>query len=392
MARILLVSWNYPPAIGGIESFVSDAVRMLSSRHEVTVLTRESRGSAPVPGVVRLPARTFGAFAPRAFVRTLRLLSSGAADLVVAGSGTAATVTAAAAALTRTPAAVCCMGLDIVYPNPLYQALLRPALRAHRAVVAISENTRALAIGRGVDPARTLLIPPGVSASLLDLIRDAPPPAVTRARHGLDGRPVLLSVGRLIPRKGLHRFVRTILPLVRREIPEALLLIAGDDTTTGLTHRQGERALVEAAVAELGLQGNVRFTGLVDAPELAALYRAADLFVFPAVEIPGDVEGFGIVTVEAAAAGIPAVVSGCGGIPDTVDDGVSGIVTAPGDDAAFAAGVVALLRDDDRRRAMGRAARDRALRLYAPEALTARWLELVDRILAPGHVDRVRRP
>ena len=384
MGRILLVSWNYPPAIGGIENLVAAAGQMLASRHEVTVLTRAFPGAAPEPGVERLAARSFPAFAIRALPRALGRCAGGGCDLLLAGSATAAPVTAIAAMLTRTPAAVYCHGLDLAYPNAGYQALLRGALRAHRVVAANSRNTAALAHSRGVDPARTLVIPPGASPAILAAIAAAPEPAATRERVGDGHRPWLLSVGRLVPRKGMLRFVRRTLPRILAQVPEALLLIAGDDTTTGLVHRAGERALVEAAVAALGLGGSVRFLGRLDDAELAATYRAADLFVLPAVDVTGDVEGFGMVTIEAAAAGIPAVVSGCGGIPDTVDDGVSGIVVPPGNDAAFAAAVVALLQDDGRRRAMGSAARDRTARLYSAEALTPRWLELADRALARG--------
>jgi len=384
VARILVVSWNYPPAVGGIESLVHDVSRALAARHEVTVLTRAIAGAPAMPGVERLGAGGLATFLPRAVTAAAAASRRRRADLVVAGSAVVSAASAAAALAGPARAVLVCHGLDLLYPNPLYRAMVRTTIRAHRAVVANSRHTRGLAVGLGADPSRVEVVPPGGSSDTIRRIGAAPPAEETKARLGVPGRPLLLSVGRVIPRKGLHRFVRDALPLVLREVPDALLVIAGDDAAAGLVHREGEVGLIRAAVAELGLGRSVLLAGRVGADELAALYRAADLFVFPGREVRGDVEGFGMVVIEAAAAGATAVVTDCGGIPDTVEDGVTGLVVPPGDPAAFARAVVALLRDPARRQALGRAAAARAAREFTAEALAGRWLGLVDRLLASG--------
>jgi phosphatidylinositol alpha-1,6-mannosyltransferase len=381
MARVLIVSWNYPPAVGGIDNLVADVARALGAVHDVTVATRRVPGAAADPRVVRM-GTGFGSFLPRALAYTLRSVASRTVDLLIAGSATSCSVTACAATLGRVPAAMLCMGLDLVYPNPLYQAQLRVSLPRHRAVVAISRHTRTLALRAGAAPERLEIIPPGGSSEIMRLIETAPSPEETKERFGHPGRPWLLSVGRVIPRKGLHRFVREIFPRVLRAVPDTLLVIAGDDVSAGIIHREGELALIRAAVAELGLENNVLFAGRVRGADLAALYRAADVFVFPGRDLPHDVEGFGMVVIEAAAAGVPAVVTSCGGIPDTVEDGTTGVIVAPEDAAGYADAVIALLLDPRRRAALGAAARERALRGFTAEAIAPRWLALAQRLLA----------
>jgi phosphatidylinositol alpha-1,6-mannosyltransferase len=381
MARVLVVSWNYPPAVGGVENLVADMVRALQAAHEVTVLTRRISGAPAEPRVVRTGAGV-GSFLPRALAHTLRSVAARRFDLLIAGSATSGAVTASGSVLGRVPAVMLCMGLDLVYPNPLYQAQLKFALPRHRAVVAISRHTRELALRAGAAEERLEIIPPGGSSEIIRMIGTAPPREETKARFGHPGRPWLLSVGRVIPRKGLLRFVREILPRVVREVPDALLVIAGDDISAGVIHREGELSLVRSAVSELGLENNVLFAGRVRGPDLAALYRAADLFVFPGREVPNDVEGFGMVVIEAAVAGVPAVVTSCGGIPDTVEDGKTGVILGPQEIAGYAEAVIALLRDPRRRAELGDAARERALREFTLEAIAPRWRSLVDRLLA----------
>lgn len=381
MARILVVSWNYPPAVGGIENLVADVCRALAAEHEVAVLTRRLPGAPADPRVTRVGAAGLLAFLPLALARATAALARREADLLIAGSAVVCSVTAAASAPFRVPAAVVCHGLDLIYPSRVYQGVLRASLPRHRAVVANSGYTRELALRAGARADRVAVIPPGGSGEITRLIGAAPPPEETKARLGHPGRPWLLSVGRVIPRKGLLSFVRETLPLVLRDVPDALLVIAGDDSSPGLVHREGELGEIRRAVAGQGLERNVLLAGRVDDRELAALYRAADLFVFPGVDVPHDVEGFGMVVIEAAAAGTPAVVTRSGGIPDTVEDGVTGVICAPGDAAGFARAVTALLVDGERRAALGAAARARALREFTASALAPRWRALANRLL-----------
>jgi phosphatidylinositol alpha-1,6-mannosyltransferase len=161
----------------------------------------------------------------------------------------------------------------------------------------------------------------------------------------------VLSAGRLVRRKGVDTLLRAFAALWRGEAGPALV-VAGDGP---------DRGRLEALAR--GLRVPVRFLGRVPDGELSGLYSAADLFVLAAREEPeGDVEGFGLVLLEAAACGTPAVACRSGGVPDAVDDGVSGLLVPPDDPAALAAALTRVLTDDALRRWLACGARARAER------------------------------
>ena len=165
-----------------------------------------------------------------------------------------------------------------------------------------------------------------------------------RAETGLTDQPLLLSVGRLTPRKGLAEFVRGVLPRIVAERPGTTLLVIGADARDALTHRTGsEQARIERAAQEAGVETAIRWMPPCDDATLARAYQAADVHVFPVRETPGDVEGFGMVAIEAAAHGTPTVAYAVGGVPDAVVEGRSGTLVSAGDEAAFARAVVELI-------------------------------------------------
>jgi phosphatidylinositol alpha-1,6-mannosyltransferase len=176
-----------------------------------------------------------------------------------------------------------------------------------------------------------------------------PDPAAGQAirdRHGLAaGRPVVVCVSRLVPRKGQDTLIRAW-PRVLAEVPDAALLIVG---------RGRYAAELREIAAKAGVTGSVTFTGPVPLAELPAHYAAGDVFAMPCrTRRAGlDVEGLGIVYLEASATGIPAIAGDSGGAPDAIRDGETGYVVPGRDTVALAARVSGLLRDPAGARAMG---------------------------------------
>jgi glycosyltransferase involved in cell wall biosynthesis len=152
----------------------------------------------------------------------------------------------------------------------------------------------------------------------------------------------LLSVGRLHPQKG-HRVLLDAMAAARPAGARLSLLVAGEGA---------ERAALEAHAEALGLRDQVRFAGR---REVRPLLAAADVFVFPSLY-----EAVGIALLEAMASALPVVASRTGGIPEVVEDGVSGMLVTPGDALGLARALAALERDPERRRGLGKAARARA--------------------------------
>ena len=189
------------------------------------------------------------------------------------------------------------------------------------------------------------------------------------------GGPVLLSVGRLIERKG-HRRVIDAVARLRPRFSDLRYLIIGDGP---------EREILNRLVVARGLTRHVRFLGAASETVKEASLQACDVFVLPCDHIgPNDVEGFGIVFLEAAAHGKPAVAGRSGGVPEAVIDGETGILVEPGQTADLAAALARLLSDADLRERMGKAARHHASR-YAIEPTSGELVDLFQ------HLRRKRR-
>ncbi|MEQ9070938.1 MAG: glycosyltransferase family 4 protein, partial [Gimesia chilikensis] len=147
----------------------------------------------------------------------------------------------------------------------------------------------------------------------------------------LKDRPVLLSVGRLVPRKGLVPFVEHALPKVLQHHPNAVLTIVGQVPDQALLHGRNERSKIEAIARRVGLNSHILFCGRISEAMLSAAYSDANLLIFPVVETPGDVEGFGMVALEAAAFGLPTFGFSVDGLRDSVLHTSTGELFTPGD-------------------------------------------------------------
>jgi phosphatidyl-myo-inositol dimannoside synthase len=212
------------------------------------------------------------------------------------------------------------------------------------------------------------LLPSGVDTELYK--PDPAGRAEIRARHGLSDRPTIVCVSRLVPRKGQDQLIRA-LPGIRERVPDAALLIVGGGpyrkTLTGL-------------VAELGLERDVVLTGSVPWAELPAHYAAGDVFAMPArTRGKGlDVEGLGIVYLEASATGLPVVAGNSGGAPETVLDEVTGHVVEGRDAGQLAETLSSLLADPVRARRMGEAGRAWVAENWRWDTMAGRLAGLLD--------------
>jgi phosphatidylinositol alpha-1,6-mannosyltransferase len=254
------------------------------------------------------------------------------------------------------PSVVYVHGLDLIYSHPLYQWMIKQLLPRCDRVLANSRASSQEAIERGVQPDRISVLHPGLEITEFEAVPDLD--SVRRA-YDLEGRLVLLSVGRLAKRKGLVEFVRHSLPTIVTEHPDAIFVVVGGNPSLSLTHKEDIKSRIEAEARRLGLTEHVRLLGWIDRADLMSLYHVCDVFVLPAIHVRGDMEGFGIVLIEASAAGKPVVSTKLGGITDAVVDGEGGTLVEPEQWGEFSDAVMSLLEDEALRQAMGESGRRR---------------------------------
>lgn len=336
---ILVVTRNYPPLTGGMERLMQHSVESLAAEFDVTLIGPKGCGEFAPSNVqaIECPPSPLS-FLASALLRGWRSARKTHFDIVLGGSGLVGPLTARLSGAARARSVIFVHGLDLVVDNRVYQRLFVPFLRKHDLVIANSQNTRRIAVEKGCEASRVAVLNPGSTIPPESLLRNA---ASTRTRLGLKHNRIVLFVGRMVKRKGLAEFLEKAWPRIVARQPSAILLIVGDSPDNALLQDpKAARSLVD--VLERRGKDTVRFLGPVDDDELWSCYAAADVLVFPLIRVKGDVEGFGMVAIEAAASGTPTVAFPVGGVVDAVADGVSGSLVPEGDYEAFADAVVSI--------------------------------------------------
>jgi phosphatidyl-myo-inositol dimannoside synthase len=232
------------------------------------------------------------------------------------------------------PVVVSAHGLDVIYPNPIYSASIRCFLGKADRIMCVSQATMAACIEKGVPPSKCIVIPNGLDVSKwISLVESTPQALEKRPEH----KPIILSVGRLVKRKGFSWFATCVMPLILTEIPNAQYVIVGD----GKMRRE-----IEETIRKSGLDGHVRLEGKVSEEKLVEAYRSASVMVSPNIPVDGDMEGFGVSNIEAGFFGVPVVATRLDGIPDAVIEGVTGILVDPLKPDDFAKAACGILRGE----------------------------------------------
>jgi phosphatidylinositol alpha-1,6-mannosyltransferase len=365
--RTLVVTNDFPPRPGGIQAFVHS----LAARQppgEVVVYAPAWKGAAafdaaqPFP-VVRHPT-TLMLPTPDVLRRARGIAAAEGCDR--AWFGAAAPLGLLARPLRLQRAVASTHGHEVGWALlPGARQVLRRIGRDVDVVTYLGEYTRARLAG-AVDEWRLARLPSGVDTSVF---RPGCGGDDVRRRYGLSGRPLVVCVSRLVPRKGQDVLIRA-LPRIRRRVPDAALLLVGGGPDFPRLHR---------LAAEHGVADHVVLTGSVPWEELPAHYDAGDVFAMPCRTRRGglEVEGLGIVFLEASAVGLPVVVGRSGGSADAVRDGETGHLVDGTDVGAVAERVAELLADPARARAMGEAGRAWVEREWRWDVLAGRLRELL---------------
>lgn len=327
-----------------------------------------------VPSLVREISPVLDA---RAMLSLRRLLRRERPDIVHTHTSKAGAVGRVAAWLTRVPIVIHTPHGHIFYGY--YGRVMSGIVRLVERVLARGTDRIVTLTDRGAQehvqhriagPEKFVTIPSGIVLAEFRSVRAHP--VVKRKEMGVPAEgPVIGTVGRLVPIKG-HAWLLRAAPRVLAEFPHATFVFIGEGPLSGQ---------LQQLAKELGITGHVMFLGArQDVPKCLA---ALDLFVFPSLN-----EGMGRALIEAMAAGLPVVATGVGGIPDIVVDGESGVLVPPKDAVALADAVRDMLRDPDRRRAYGEAAKKRVDDRFDVEAMVRKIERLYDEVWDAKHCAR----
>ena len=346
--RVLLVTNDFPPRVGGIQNYLwniysrfdpDDVVVLAPSDPEATRFDRAQRFEiVRAPGSVYWPARR---------VKRLAKQIVEARDIDAVAFGAVLPMNLIGSTL-GVPVVVHTHGFEVAWARvPFLRRLLRRIGRSASVITVIADYTRTyMEQGFGAG-APIHLLRTGVD---LDRFNPTVDSTEVRKRHHLGEAPLVVCTSRLVKRKGQDTLIGAM-GLVRRQVPDAKALIVG----AGPYRRRLEQIADHAGLYQEG----VVFAGEVSERDLASYYAAGDVFAMPCrSRWRGlEVEGLGLVYLEAQACGRPAIAGDSGGAPEAVVPGETGFVVPGRDHAALAARLVEVLSDPARARAMGEAGR-----------------------------------
>jgi len=383
MQPLLFITHQFSPTVGGSIRWTEQLCRDYAGGG-VSVLTRDVGGAVDFDSdsvrIRRVPLRMVPWLRPESLLFYRKFCAAG---LQVARKDRPAIVAAASVApdglvamqLKRNlglPYVVLAHGEEITVPlhskrrrmtRFMKLTAMRQVFRNADRVIVNSRHTEETVHAFAGSEVATRILHPGADLQVFH-----PEGPDLRQELGLGQRPVILTVGHLMHRKGQVRVIEAM-PRVLRQLPEAVYLMAG----TGV-HEVAMRQAAKAA----GVEHAVRFLGHVEEEALPSLYRTADVFTLANRNLPdGDFEGFGIVYLEAAASGLPVVVGERTGNADAVIDDVTALRVNPEDPGDLAGALMRLLQDGALAKRMGAAGRDFVTRDFAPGRLAANWNEIL---------------
>ncbi len=343
--KLLLLTLEYTPQSGGIAMYLHGLV---THAHAHITVVAHADASTKIHKGVTYTKLLFGKFVwPRWLLGTFKVVKMLREDrydaILISHVAPVGYMVLLARLLVRqkVPYILCCHGMDIARPRrSVWKRLWVAAILTHaHSIIANSNYTRSLVESYGIPATKITTVYPGII--------DTPLAAAAHTRP----QPIVLSLGRLVMRKGFDCVIMA-LPQVVREVSHVKYIIAGDGP---------DKQRLKKLSYALGVHTHLWFPGHVDEQKKTALLQSARVFVMPSRDIAGDVEGFGIVFLEAALHGVPSIGSTSGCIPEAIEDTLSGVLVDPMSTDEIARALVTILINKELADNMGTYARQRVL-------------------------------
>ena len=359
--KILFITRSFPPREGGLERVAFSLYTYFSKREEV-ILIKWSGGKKGLFFI--LPVFLFKAF---------WILIQKDIDVIYLNEGFMSII-GIFLKIFRKPVVLTVHGLDITFSNFFYQCVIPRCISLLDKVICISRNTQKECINRGIPAHKIVVIPDGFTDEFLiqkdrTYLRES---IGKKFSIDLNHKQIILSVCRLVKRKGIHWFVQEVMPLIAKDSPECVYLVAGEGPF---------RSIVENSIKSQSLEDRVFLLGRIDDDTLKILYNVADIFVMPNIPVEGDIEGFGVVLLEAASCKLPIVASSLEGIKDALLDGAAGVLVPPGNKIEFKDKIVEFLRDSQKREKTGEEARNLVIKHFSWDRIADKYLNVLGELI-----------
>lgn len=336
--HIFYVSHTHPQKgailqnVGGMQRVSQQLIQELERIPYIKI----TKATVNVAGDGLVGLKTFR-FLIRELIKLPKQVKTSGADIVLFSSMVTASLSYFVRNRISAPMVTINHGRDVTLPHSLYQRFVPKIFSSLDGVISVSEATRQECISRGMEPEKGVSLPNGFD---LNKLNEFPEKTVSRnflqnnLRIPVNGRFILLSVGRNVKRKGHEWFIREVLPKIKEKV---VYITIGDGP---------EFDNIAQAAQESEFNKYVHLLGRQPDDVLKKTYAAADLFVMPNIPVEGDMEGFGIVLLEANMARTPAVASDLEGIKDVITEGKNGYLVPPLNAEEFAKQVDGILKTD----------------------------------------------
>ncbi len=384
MREILCITHKYPPTIGGMEKQSFELIAGLSKYYKIHVIAYQN-GENKVLWFSLLKSKIETCLKENPNIKLIHL-----------NDGAMAAACLWLQKYTDIPIVATYHGLDITFPLGFFQNSLIPKMRNYNAGICVSAYTREQCLNRGFDAETTRVARNGVDTSMGDIVFDPAIKTRLKERYGIDieGKNVIITTGRAVKRKGFSWFLRNVMPRLDKNIVFLMIGPLGEPTFS----QKAVNTLPEnisskiqlmlgtpsdaADVAELAATNtNVHHLGSVPYKDLVQLLSIADLFVMPNIHVDGDIEGFGLVALEASIRKTFVLASGIEGITDAVIDGENGIHMPSGNADAWINKIHELLQDKTWLKALSEKACEYTRKHYSWGVMVERYREIFEEIM-----------
>ncbi|MFH1895574.1 MAG: glycosyltransferase family 4 protein [archaeon] len=346
--KIIFITRKYPPSIGGMERLSYEVTARVSkiTKSEVIALKKPQ---------IFLPFFMFYALI-KAFCEKEKCV-------VHIGDGLLSPLGPVIKKVKGFPIVLTLHGLDVTFPNFFYQKIIPFFIKKYDKIICISNEVIKECKKKRIPINKCVFIPIGMQEKTE--IKCNKNRLKEKLKIDLDGKKILLSVGRLVERKGFHWFLSEVLPEILKKHENLVYLIVGKGVM---------KNKIERIIKEKNLDKNVFLLGETENKFLEEIFVCSDIFVMPNIRVKGDMEGFGVVSIEAASYGLPVIASNLEGIKDAIKNEKNGFLLEERNKKKFIEKICFLIKNIEKAKAFGNKAKKYAEKNYSWDKIIKNYL------------------